>query len=115
MTSQTVQSETDDRQIERVEFEWQGLLLCVTYEADWLGSGARGSPFATSHLTITALRPEQARLPMTETGYRSHFIPQGIVEEMGGALAYSLAWLEHETQSRQWLEQAAKGHQLSLF
>ena len=49
-------------------------------------------------------------LPVTETGYRSHFIPAGTVAEHGGAVAFVTAWLEHEAARTGW-----SGAQLSLF
>lgn len=36
------------------------------------------------HLGIHSLAPARARLPITETGYRSMFIPKGTVAEHGG-------------------------------
>lgn len=43
-----------------------------------------------------------AQIPITETGYRSHFLPDGNVEEHGGPEAYVLAWLDHEADSAAW-------------
>ena len=89
--------------------------ISISFEADWLGSGARGSKFATAHLQIEAISPERSQLPMTETGYRSHFLPQGDVEQAGGAVAYALAWLEHAAKSPKWRQQEITGRQLNLF
>lgn len=115
MTPDTAASEEAARDIVVEQLVWGGITLSISYEADWLGSGARGSAFATAHLEIWSIAPERSPLPMTETGYRSHFLAQGVVEEAGGASAYVLAWLEHDAQGRQWREQQAKGRQLSLF
>ncbi|WHP69594.1 hypothetical protein [Phaeobacter inhibens] len=49
-------------------------------------------------------------LPMTETGYRSHFIAAGSVAEYGGALAYVTDWLDTEAERVGW-----NGAQMSLF
>lgn len=43
-----------------------------------------------------------AQIPITETGYRSHFLPDGIVEDHGGPEAYVLALLDHEADSDAW-------------
>ncbi len=94
---------------------WRGITLSISYEADWLGSGARGSAFAVAHLEIRVLAPERAPLPMTETGYRSHFLAQGDVEAGGGPAAYVLAWLEHDAKDTKWRRQEVAGRQLSLF
>jgi hypothetical protein len=37
---------------------------------------------------------DRAALPVTETGYRSHFAPAGAVTEHGGAVAFVTAWLD---------------------
>ena len=58
---------------------------------------------------------DDAQIPITETGYRSHFSPSGIVEEHGGPEAYVLAWLDHAAQSDAWKQKAEAARQLSLF
>lgn len=49
-------------------------------------------------------------LPVTETGYRSHFIPVGSVAQEGGPVAFVTAWLDFEAERTLW-----RGAQLSLF
>lgn len=78
----------------------------ITSLLDWRGATIRivfrkrrwKSDF--DHLEITAMN--DAQIPITETGYRSHFLPDGIVEEHGGPEAYVLAWLDHEADSEAW-------------
>jgi hypothetical protein len=53
---------------------------------------------------------DKAALPVTETGYRSQFLPVGAVAEHDGAVAFVTAWLDHEAQRTGW-----SGAQLSLF
>jgi hypothetical protein len=50
-------------------------------------------------------------LPFTETGYRSHFLGPGIVEEAGGPAAYVRAWLDHAAQSPKWRKQQTAARQ----
>jgi hypothetical protein len=69
-------------------FDWQGITVSVSYEADWLGMSKELSQFATAHLEIEAVEPPKQPLPVTETGYRSHFAARGVVEQAGGAVAY---------------------------
>lgn len=52
----------------------------------------------------------RAPLPVTETGYKSHFIPTGTVEAHGGAVTFVTDWLDHEAKKQGW-----NGAQLSLF
>jgi hypothetical protein len=89
--------------------EWQGIALSVSYEPNWLGCGY------TAHLQIQTAVPEHAPLPVTETGYRSLFLPMGIVEEVGGAEAYVRLWLDEAARSREWKEHQERSRQYSLF
>ena len=94
-------------------FTWRGIEIEVGYEADWLNSSQGG--FAASHLEVRALRPENARLPITETGYRSHFLAPGTVESAGGPVAYVTAGLDHEAAKTAWRTYEEANRQLSLF
>lgn len=58
---------------------------------------------------------DRQKLPVTETGYRSHFIHESHIEPYGSALAFVQAWLDHEGQSREWQAHVAATQQLSLF
>jgi hypothetical protein len=106
---------TPERDIATDTFTWRGITIQVEYEADWLGAAARGSFHATAHLQLRTLCPERAQLPVTETGYRSHFLPMGEVEAAGGPVAYALAWLDYMAQSREWRRIEQESRQLSLF
>ena len=52
----------------------------------------------------------KALLPVTETGYRSHFMNKGTVAAHGVVLAFVTAWLDHEAKRTSW-----NNDQLSLF
>jgi len=54
-------------------------------------------------------------IPVTETGYRSHFLPAGIVEEYGGPDSYVCAWLDHEAQKPEWKKRQDAARQMTLF
>ncbi|MDZ7894373.1 MAG: hypothetical protein U5M50_05040 [Sphingobium sp.] len=41
-------------------------------------------------------------IPITETGYRSHFCRKAEVEELGGPVGFIRAWLEEACHSKQW-------------
>jgi hypothetical protein len=82
--------------------------VSVRYEADWLqGFMAR--------LEIEAVSPERAPLPITETGYRSHFLAPGAVEAVGGPVAYATLWLDAEARSTAWREREQAARQYVLF
>lgn len=103
----------DDTVVETVV--WRGLTVEIAYKADWLGPNTADSAFATAHLELRSIKPSRAALPVTETGYRSHFLAPGIVEDAGGPVAYVMAWLDHEAKSRRWRDTEAKQNQLDLF
>ena len=89
-----------------------------TYKLDWQGHkieiGYQPRSFAgTAHLQI---RVKHARpIPITDTGYRSHFASPADVEEMGGPVAYVTAWLDAMAQSKAWKRTAQGGLQLSFL
>ncbi len=107
---------SSERNIVAETFDWRGITVQVEYEADWLGAAARGSKLiASGHLQLRSITPERAPLPVTETGYRSHFLPMGEVEATGGPVAYATKWLDHMAQSREWKTYEQASRQLSLF
>ena len=87
--------------------DWRGILIEVRYEPEWLGN-------LSAHLAIKALDPSRVPLPITETGYRSHFTDREIVEDADGPSAYVLAWLERAS-TKQWKIQAEASRQYALF
>ena len=89
---------------------WEGIALSVRWNPTWPGKVGDG---ALAHLELVA--ENRQRLPMTATGYRSHFVPRSEVEAYGGPVAYARAWLDHEAQSPAWKAHAAASRQLSLF
>lgn len=87
---------------------WQGIALSITYEPGWLG-------MSIAHLEVRAERPERAPLPITETGYRSHFIDPRHIEAAGGPEAFVTAWLDVEAQTPAWQRHLDQSRQGSLF
>ena len=67
------------------------------------------------HHEIETLHPTRTPLPITETGYRSHFTGSAAIEERGGPVAYVIAWLDDAAKSSAWKKIEAKGAQLLLF
>lgn len=88
---------------------WNGIEIEVRYAAHWCGRDY------TSHLELHARKPERAALPMTETGYKSHFVPCGTIEGYGGPVAFVTEWLELEAKRPAWRAAEAASRQLSLF
>jgi hypothetical protein len=100
-----------EREVVIERLVWRGITISVSYEADWLRSAARGSPYPTSHLEIRSPVP----LPITDTGYLSDFTAPGLVEERGGPAAFVRAWLNNAAHSTKWRQAEEKLRQLDLF
>ncbi|MFK7875877.1 MAG: hypothetical protein AB8B71_08850 [Paracoccaceae bacterium] len=73
---------------------WQGIEIELTYKPEGHGG-------VIAHLEVRSINPERAPLPITETGYRSHFHPVGTVEVDEGTLVEQVtAWLDEEAKSK---------------
>ena len=87
---------------------WQGIEIEIVY------TPRRWS--VIDHLDIRSVRPERAPLPITSTGYKSHFVQPGTIEAPGGdVVAQVHAWLDEEAAKPDWLEQMEASRQTSLF
>lgn len=87
---------------------WQGITIRVVH------TPRRWS--AIEHLEIRSIAPEGAALPITGTGYRSHFMPIGTVDAHGGDVAAQItAWLDEEAAKPDWLAHIEASRQHSLF
>ncbi len=88
---------------------WCGIKIEIRYDPAWLGlPGA-------AHLDITAVLPERAVLPISDTGYRSHFTTPEVIAAAGGPVAFVVLWLDHEAQSAAWKKREEAARQMSLF
>lgn len=93
------------------EIDWRGIRIEISYNPSWSESYARIYGYPLAHLEVRSIAPDKAALPITATGYRSHFTPAQVIEENGGPVAFVLAWLAEAEQSPEW--QARR--QLDLF
>ena len=100
---------------ERIEITWHGIQIEITYTPDTSPAFRKSYGRALDHLEIRSLVPAREPLPITETGYLSHFIARQIVEGAGGPAALVLAWLDHFAQSPVWKAQQISRQQLDLF
>lgn len=80
----------------------------ITHARDYLASGS-------DHLEILSLAPKKAPLPITETGYRSHFMPPLELMNAGGPVTFVTAWLEQEAKTKAWSKTATAKAQGDLF
>lgn len=91
---------------------WRGIAIEVTYEAHWL---RREGFYFQCHITLKTVAPGRCPLPVTETGYLSHFTDPALVEQAGGPLAYVTAELDAAAKSSEWRKQEEASRQFTLF
>jgi len=88
---------------------WQGIEIELIYKPREYGG-------VIAHLEVQSIRPERAPLPITETGYKSHYHAVGTFEASEGTLVEQVAaWLDAEAKSNAWQRYVAESRQLSLF
>lgn len=89
-------------------FQWQSIDIEATYTPlKW---------DVIAHLEIHCIRPERAPLPITSTGYRSHFHQPGTIEAHGGdVVAQVTAWLDEEAAKPEWQAYRNASRQGELF
>jgi hypothetical protein len=84
---------------------WRGIAIQVDFEAcRWSGT--------FDHVEVRSI--DRSPLPITETGYRSAFMPSGEVSADNYVSAV-LSWLDEEAKSEQWKVSEQKSRQLTLF
>ena len=71
-----------ERNIETFTADWNGIGVQITWEPSWLSLETLG--YDTAHLQVESILPERVPLPITETGYRSHFTNPETVAALGG-------------------------------
>ena len=91
---------------------WNGIEIEIRWNADYVAFDDGGS---MAHLEIESISPARAPLPITETGYRSHFIHRSNVDHMGGPEAYVEAWIAEQAQSLAWKTTEANACQYALL
>lgn len=98
----------------RYEISWQNPLtneavsIRITHSRDYLASG-------TDHIEVESIRPKKAPLPITETGYRSHFLTPLELMNAGGPATFVAAWLETEARGKSWTKFQTTRAQGDLF
>ena len=102
----------------RAEYEtycvsWQGIALEIRHCPSWFSMPGDG--FVTQHIEIRSAG--KAPLPVTTTGYRSHFIngETALAEFGDDPVAIVLWWLDEAAKSKEWQDQVDAARQYSLF
>lgn len=92
--------------------QWNGIEIEIRWDADYMHFDDER---LMGHLEIESVSPASEPLPMTRTGYRSHFIQPQIIDEAGGPDAYVALWLTQEAQTPEWRATDTNRRQLALF
>jgi hypothetical protein len=87
---------------------WRRVRFRARFTADYLIDGC-------NHLELIVLAPKGAALPITETGYLSHFDTEARVADATATLAFFIAWLDREADTKRWRTHELKRAQLDLF
>jgi hypothetical protein len=67
-------------------FDWNGILLEITYELQWLAPSILGEDVA--HLQVRSIYPTDAPLPFAKHGYFSSTVLASTVAAAGGPVNY---------------------------
>lgn len=89
---------------------WNGIEIEIRWNPDHV---ALDDGSSMAHLEIESL--DRSPLPVTETGYRSHFIHEAEVAHYGGAEAYVDAWFAAVMFTPQGRNTYQAARQLPLF
>ena len=87
---------------------WRGIAIKVRHCPSWLSSSAE---LPVQHIELYV--EDREPLPITETGYKSHFLcgAGALTDYDDDPVAFVTAWLEHEAKTQSWSAE----RQLSLF
>lgn len=104
-----------DRRIEYEEHfaSWRNIELEIRHCRNWLPTAE--APFVTQHIEIRSA--EKRLLPITETGYRSHFLngADALAEFEHDPVAFVLWWLDEAAKDPSWQQREFEDRQGSLF
>ena len=91
-------------QRETLEIQWQGISVTIHIVRNWLDSGF-------DHIEVKA----DQHLPITNTGYRSHFMPLMELDQWDSVKAFVRDCLDHAALAKQWVDYLVAQRQFRLF
>ena len=89
------------------QLTWRGTLLLIKHTPKYFGHA--------DHIEVIVKKPAKAVLPITDTGYRSHFIDPEELAAAGGPVLFVQAWLEREAATKASRDRQAKLAQLDFL
>jgi hypothetical protein len=87
---------------------WRDITCRVKHTPNYISKG-------WSHLEIMVVAPNSAPLPITGTGYRSHFLDADLIAKAGGPVTFFQCWLDSEATTKAWAKAEFKWRQGDLF
>lgn len=99
---------TAPRKPSTLKLVWREITCRVRHTPNYLSKG-------WSHVEIIVQKPKDAPLPITGTGYLSHFLDENVLKRAGGPVQFFLDWIEREARSKQWAAAEFKWRQGDLF
>lgn len=84
------------RPTETHRFDWNGILLEVEYNPNWLPAHIVGEDLA--HLKVKSLYPSAAPLPVAKCGFYMQTLPVSTILAAGGPCAYVDIMLSAESE-----------------
>jgi hypothetical protein len=104
-----------DAPVQTYRIDWNGIRIEVRYCPSWSESYERIYGYPLAHLEIEAIEPENAPLPVTNTGYRSHFTRPDLIDAEGGPVAFARSWLDEAAKDPAWIAAQDAARQMTLF
>ena len=99
--------------IQTIKTAWNSIDLQITYNSNWSKTCNELYDYHVVHLEIISLTGEP--MPISNTGFRSHFTTASLIDEEGGAETFTLRWMDIAAKSKQWIKYAHDSLQLELF
>ncbi len=95
--------------------QWQHVVFRVRHTPDYIITG-------TDHLELIVIAPScraddktREPLPITKTGYLSHFTYDRAIPDAKAALTFFLEWINREAKTKRWQKADNNRRQLDLF
>lgn len=108
MTQTTSRTAKFNYEVQKIT--WQNIGIEIRYSSNW---SIDDTGYGFAHLEIVS--DDQQKLPITETGYRSHFLTPEEINARGGAVEYAIAWLSEASKQKDWQVYLESQRQLTLF
>jgi len=96
-------------------FTWQNIKIAVRFHPNRFPVSNQENADAMAHLEIKSMEPLNAPIPISETGYKSHFVPKDAILAYGTPLEFVKEWLNVQSQTKLWKAHLERSRQGVLF